>query len=127
MSNQSEVAFNSEKPPAPCGVTAAMYKNVEEFDFQKLAPCLITVDGNVQPVQSDRADHPPSLAQLQKWVGVYIQLLQLRLDNQDDMVMVVDEDAKIKPGVETNTLASLLYEHSDICGPVLVCSTNWIE
>ena len=80
----------------------------------------------MQPVQSDRAEQPPSLAQLQKWVGGYIQVLELRLGDKDDLVMVVDEEAKVKPGPVANTLASLLYEQSDICGPALVCSTNWI-
>ena len=126
MSKQSEVAFNIEKP-ASCWVTAAVNKNVDEFDLQKLAPCLITVDDEAQPVQSDRAEQPPSLAQMQKWVGGYIQVLELQLGDKDDLVMVVDEEAKVKPGAVANTLASFLYEQSDIYGPALVCSTNWIE
>ena len=97
------------------------------FAIQKLVPCLLTVDGEVEPLKSDRPGQPPSLDQLQKWVGGNIEILPLEIEGQDRFVMVVDEEAKLKTSALPNVLASFQYKHSDILGPAVICADSWIE
>lgn len=68
-----------------------------------------------------------TLAELQNFVGGYIQLLQM--DN--DYLMVINEEGKLK-GLARNEQATTLVKHTlfegdYIVGTVLVCDTAHIE
>lgn len=82
---------------------------------------LIKPDGTVE-------DYPPAgkqytLAELQKAVGGYIQIVRLIPTG----VMVINEDGKLQ-GLPFNSRATKLYGNNDpIVGPALVCAFRDIE
>jgi len=72
---------------------------------------VIRVDGIIYDL------HSPTLEDLQRAVGGYIEILSLG----DKMYLVVNEEGKLQ-NLHTNEAATMIYGHDIIVGPAVLCT-----
>ena len=86
---------------------------------------LIKLDGTKEKVEPKNGK-TFSLEELQGFVNGYIQILPINSGEYENMLMIIDEEAKLKVGAEINFEASQIV-NVPIAGTVLIIEKSQIE